>query len=508
MKISEADKKILKTKNISEELLEKQLKRFRDGFEPLNIVEAATCEKGINKYGEDEMTDYISFYEKNSKDYELLKFIPSSGAATRMFKKLFEFRNNYKGEADEYREFVSDTSDSSVYSFFSNINKFPFFDELETLCYDKIDMSVDDMIEKHQYLELLDLILMPEGLNLGFKPKALIKFHRYEEKTRTPIAEHLVSAVHLLEGQQKYNIHFTVTRESLADFKKEADYYANVLKEKHGITLVTTYSFQESSTDTVAATIDNEFFRKENGELLFRPGGHGALIHNLNNMTQDVIFLKNIDNVVPDWNKDKNIPYEKLLGGVLLSYQQKIFSYIEKLEKGASSKLQKEIKAFINDELCYDFVGGTEQQLINILNRPLRVCGMVVNEGEPGGGPFYVKNNDGTSGLQIVESSQINLEDEHQKHIFEKSTHFNPVDIVCGVKNYKGEKFDLLKFVDEEAGFISNKSLNGRKLKALELPGLWNGAMTFWNTIFVEVPDFTFNPVKTIADLLRPQHSN
>lgn len=511
MEISKSDQAFLLEKNISEELLNKQLEQLKNGFLPLNITDVATGTHGIKKYTDDETNDYIAFFEEVSQEYDLLKFIPASGASTRMFKKLFEFRNTYKGSVEEYRQFIGDTSVGSVHSFFENLEELPFFKELEAICYEKAGISIEEMLEEHRYVDILDYVLYSQGLNLGFKPKALIDFHRYEEKNRTPLAEHLVAVTELFKGQKSLRVHFTVTEEFLPYFQEETKTNLALLKEKYGVDINVDYSFQKTETDTIAVTKDNNLFRTEDGKLLFRPGGHGALIHNLNDMKDDILFIKNIDNVVPDWMKEKNIPYEKLLGGVLLTYQQRIFSYLEQLEGETSGELLDEIKNFITVELCYKFGeerGVNSAELRKVLNRPLRVCGMVVNEGEPGGGPFFVKDKNGNISLQIVESSQIDLTDERQKEIFEKSTHFNPVDIVCGVKDYKGNKFDLLDFVDEEAGFITNKSLNGRNLKALELPGLWNGAMANWNTIFVEVPDFTFNPVKTVWDLLRPQHRN
>ncbi len=509
MKLSKEDKALLKAKGISEKMLEKQLKQFESGFPALDIVAAATIERGIKRYKEEEKEKFTTLFYKKANAYDVVKFVPASGAATRMFKKLFEFKEKYKGTSKDYETFASDLSKDSVFTFFETIEEYPFVAELRAACYAKEDKSLETLITEHEYIKILNLLLTDEGLNLGYLPKALIAFHRYEDKTRTPIAEHLFSLLELYDSES-YTIHFTVSEAFLPAFKKIVNDCLKKIKEMYGVKVVVSFSYQKPSTDTVASTISNEPMRDKEGNLIFRPGGHGALIHNLNDVEADVFFIKNIDNVVPDWMKEKNVPYEQLLGGVLFAYQKKIFGYLEDLDRKPTEAKLKKIAKFVREDLCYEFTETTnlEKQLKEILNRPLRVCGMVLNEGEPGGGPFLVKDAEGNVSLQIVESSQINLKEHKQREIFEQSTHFNPVDIVCGVKDYKGHPFDLEKFVDEQAGFITRKSLNGRSLKALELPGLWNGAMAKWNTIFVEVPDFTFNPVKTVFDLLRPQHRN
>lgn len=510
MKLSKEDKSLLKSKGISEKTLEKQLLQFEKGFPVLDIVGAATTEKGIKKYSADEQDEFVRFFKKEVKSYDVMKFVPASGAATRMFKKLFEFKEKYKGTSEDYEKYVADRGTDSMYSFFEKIDEFPFFAELQQACYSQTGEDLGTLIDKHQYITILDILLTDKGLNLGFLPKALIDFHRYKESTRTPVGEHLEASLFLFEGIKKYKVHFTIAEEFLSQFQEKADYYKKKIKEKYNVAVEISFSYQKPSTDTVAVTRSNEPLRDEQGNMIFRPGGHGALIHNLNDVDASVLFIKNIDNVVPDWMKEKNAHFEQLLGGVLLNYQNHIFNYLEELDGEPSEKKLKKIEEFVREELCYEFKSSEnlKEELKRILNRPLRVCGMVLNEGEPGGGPFLVKDADSNVSLQIVESSQINLKDKNQLEVFEKSTHFNPVDIVCGVKDCKGNAFDLMQFVDEQAGFITEKSLKGRKLKALELPGLWNGAMANWNTIFVELPDFTFNPVKTVFDLLRPQHRN
>lgn len=510
MNLTAEDKKLLESKGISEKQLEQQLQCFKDGFGAMDIVAPATVAKGILKLNNQEITEFVDFFKTEIIKYEILRFVPASGAATRMFKELFEFMGSYDETSEAYKKFISDTRTTSPYTFFENIYEYPFTEELRTVCYEKKKKSLRELLDEHRYIEILELLLTSKGLNLGYLPKGLINFHRYKDCVRMPVGEHLVSTSLLLQNSKKINLHFTIGEEFLDLFKSTLSLYAKKLKEQYGVDADISFSYQKSSTDTVAGTRSGDIFRQEDGSMLFRPGGHGALIYNLNEVDADLLFIKNIDNVVPDWVKEKNVKYEQLLGGILISYQQRIFDYIRRLDTGVDEEALKEIKDFVQDELCYKYIPGADEkvQLRRILNRPLRVCGMVINEGEPGGGPFLVKDKNGNVGLQILESSQIDLSLPEQKRVFENSTHFNPVDIVCGVKDYEGNQFNLLDFVDEGAGFISEKTLKGRKLKALELPGLWNGAMSDWNTIFVEVPDFTFNPVKTVFDLLRPQHRN
>jgi hypothetical protein len=343
----------------------------------------------------------------------------------------------------------------------------------------------------------------------------LLKFHRYEDGARTPLEEHLVEGALYAAGKDgSVNVHFTVSPEHRALFEKLVEEKVAVYEGKFGVKYNVSFSEQKSSTDTVAATIDNEPFRNEDGTILFRPGGHGALIENLNDLDADIVFIKNIDNVVPDRLKGDTVTYKKLIAGVLATLQHKVFEYMYLLESGDYTHAQLEgIIRFMRDDL-----GIRNPQLKNLedadlviymkqkLNRPIRVCGMVKNVGEPGGGPFLAYNEDGTISLQILESSQIDKNNAEYVKMFESGTHFNPVDLVCGIKDWQGNKFDLKQYVDPKTCFISSKSKNGKELKALELPGLWNGAMSNWNTIFVEVPLETFNPVKTVNDLLRPQH--
>jgi hypothetical protein len=378
--------------------------------------------------------------------------------------------------------------------------------------------SLDECIQKNDFTSILDYTLSPKGLNYGNLPKGILKFHHYGTFARTATGEHLVEGAHYCANRAKQvTVHLTVSPEHLSNFKDLIAYVQPYYESMFGVSLDISFSVQKPSTDTIAVDMNNEPFREKDGSLVFRPGGHGALIENLNDLDCDIVFIKNIDNVVPDRLKAETYRYKKLLGGLLLQLQGKAFNLLKALDKKPpSEEVIDEATQFcgkqINTSFPSDFYHWEESKKVrflqNILNRPIRVCGMVKNEGEPGGGPFWVKNKQGEVSLQIVESSQIDLKNPEQKKIFNSSTHFNPVDLVCSLKNYKGERFDLHNYIDHNTGFIAIKSKDGKQLKALELPGLWNGAMANWITVFVEVPIITFNPVKTVNDLLREQHQN
>ena len=376
-------------------------------------------------------------------------------------------------------------------------------------------VNINALLSEHNYKAVVSNLLESAGLNYGALPKGLLKFHRYADGVRTPLEEHLVEGALYAAGKTgEVNVHFTVSTEHRALFEKLVAAKAAEYEAKYGTTYHISFSEQKPSTDTVAADMENKPFRDKDGKLLFRPGGHGALIENLNDLDADIVFIKNIDNVVPDRLKADTVTYKKLLAGVLVTLQKQAFEYLELLDGGHYSHEQLEtIIRFVQQQLRCRRTDLKELEDADLviylrkkLNRPMRVCGMVKNVGEPGGGPFLAYNPDGTISLQILESSQIDMNDPEKKAMFEKGTHFNPVDLVCAVRDYKGNKFDLLKHVDKATGFISYKSKNGKDLKALELPGLWNGSMSDWNTVFVEVPLSTFNPVKTVNDLLREQH--
>lgn len=503
--ITQQDKEMLAQKGISEQQIAEQLACFEKGFPYLKLYAAASVENGILALDADAQKKYLDAWEAYMKtDKVVVKFVPASGAASRMFKNLFEFLGaDYEVPQTTFEK-----------TFFEKIEKFAFYSDLNEACLRTAGQGIPELLAAGKYKAVVSALLEAAGLNYGSLPKGLLKFHKYEDGNRTPVEEHLVEgALYAANKNGKVNVHFTVSPEHRALFKALVDEKASAYAKKYGVDYNVSFSEQKPSTDTIAADMENKPFR-DNGKLLFRPGGHGALIENLNDLDADIIFIKNIDNVVPDKMKGDTVLYKKLIAGVLVALQQKTFSYLQLLDSGKYTHDQVlEILQFLQKNLhCKNpEVKNLEDSELAIylkkkLNRPMRVCGMVKNVGEPGGGPFLAYNSDGTISLQILESSQIDMKDPAKKEMFEKGTHFNPVDLVCAVRDYKGHKFDLVKYVDKATGFISYKSKNGKDLKALELPGLWNGAMSDWNTVFVEVPLSTFNPVKTVNDLLRAQH--
>lgn len=504
--LSENDLNQLALKGISEQQIEEQIACFKRGFPFLEITASASVEKGTKVISKEEQSDYMDAWDNYlAENHTILKFVPASGAASRMFKNLYEFIGADYNEPET----------SFEKKFFENIKSFAFYDVLNEVCLANQEKDIPSLLATGGYKTIVSNLLEPEGLNYGQLPKGLLLFHTYPEQVRTAMEEHLAEgAMYAKNTTGDVNIHFTVSPEHQALFEALVSEKKNWYEEKFSIGYDISFSVQKSSTDTVAADMNNEPFRDKNGKLLFRPGGHGALIENLNDVDADVIFVKNIDNVVPDSFKFSTVIYKKIIAGVLVSLQKRIFDYLELIESGKYSHKQvEEMIHFLQDELC---IRNPEIKLLEDVElilyikrkllRPLRVCGMVKNVGEPGGGPFLAVNPDGTISPQILESSQVDLEDPVKKAMFEQGTHFNPVDLVCAVKDHKGNKYNLPDYVDKNTGFISYKSKDGKDLKALELPGLWNGAMSDWNTVFVEVPIETFNPVKTVNDLLRPEH--
>ncbi|MBP5642153.1 MAG: DUF4301 family protein [Paludibacteraceae bacterium] len=439
------DIKQLEAHGITLAQAEQQMLDFKNGFPALDIVGPASVKDGIMKLTKAQQDEYIALWQEYLKEgHSVLKFVPASGAASRMFKNLFEYLEN--GEETAF-----------IKEFLGHKAEFAFAPELEGR----------DGQEAVRYLL--------EDMNYGKLPKGLLLFHKYRDGARTPALEHLVEGALYAASDGIVRLHFTVSHEHLPLFRKHIADNLKRFEDKYGVKYEVTFSEQQPATDTLAANPDGTPFRTKDGKLLFRPGGHGALIHNLNDQDADIVFIKNIDNVVPDRLKKDTVRFKQVLAGVLVAEQKRVFA-----------KLQD---PNLSDE---------ERQR---LNRPIRVCGVVLNTGEPGGGPFLVREADGSISRQILESSQI-----EDKSLMAKSTHFNPVDLVCSLRDAEGKHYDLPKYVDPQTGFISSKSKDGKELLALELPGLWNGAMSRWNTIFVEVPISTFNPVKTVNDLLREQH--
>ena len=478
--MTQQDLKQLAQKGISEQQIETQLGQFKTGFPFLKLEAAAAIGRGIVAPSDAERKRFVdAWHQYKAQGKKVVKFVPASGAASRMFKDMFAFVD---------ADYDKPTTDFEK-KYFDNIVKFAFYGELDAVCQKNNGKGIQALKSEGNYKAVAANMLTAEGLNYGQLPKGL-------------------EAALYAASNGEAHVHFTVSHEHMELFKQKvaqkADFYAN----KYGIEYDITFSEQKPSTDTVAANPDGTPFRNSDGSLLFRPGGHGALIENLNEIEADVIFVKNIDNVVPDRLKADTVIWKQIIAGVLVTLQKKAFEYLRILDEGATDEQLAEMAKFVRENLCTDPKGQKEDAdyLRSKLNRPMRVCGVVKNVGEPGGGPFLTYNQDGTVSLQILESSQIDKSNQEYMEMFTKGTHFNPVDLVCAVKDYKGNAFDLPKYVDPTTGFISQKSKSGKELQALELPGLWNGAMSNWSTVFVEVPLATFNPVKTVNDLLRDQH--
>ena len=495
----------IQQKGMSEAQIEAQLECFRKGFDFLKLKGAAAVGDGIVAPSEDEAEAYIKAWnDYKAEGHNITKFVPASGAASRMFKNMFEFLDaDYEVPTTDFEK-----------AFFAHIHYFAFFDALNDACFLNEGKGVDALIEEGEYKAVVANMLGEEGLNYGQLPKGLLQFHSYDDCAKTPVEEHLTEAALYASSRGEAEVHFTVSSEHRKLFEELIERVVPEAQQKFKITYKVSLSEQKPSTDTIAVNMDNTPFRTSDGKLLFRPGGHGALIENLNDLKSDIVFIKNIDNVVPDRLKGDTVFWKQVIAGVLVDAQKKVFGYLRLLDSGKFSHDDLEdIIRFVRHTLCCDVpnlknMEDTELHVFlkNKLNRPIRVCGVVKNVGEPGGGPFLAYNPDGSISLQILESSQIDKNNAEYMKMFTQGTHFNPVDLVCAIRNYKGEKFNLPDFVDPATGFISYKSKDGKELKALELPGLWNGAMSDWNTIMVEVPLTTFNPVKTVNDLLRPQH--
>ena len=495
----------------------KQIKTFEKGIPFLKLVKPCTIGDGLKVIPKAEQEEYIKIFSSALDEGRLIKFVPASGAATRMFKKQLSFLTKFESiKLDRIKELADSGDDDckATLELYNNIYRFAFYDELKKTV-KKSGKEFDELITDGNISEIIRLVVDDSGLNYANLPKGCILFHSYADKSRTAFEEHLVEAMNYSAGDDKVvRIHFTISPEHEDEIK---NLISSILEnyQKQGWKFDIDFSFQSPSTDTISVTMNNEPFRDENGKILFRPGGHGALLKNLNELKADIISIKNIDNIVPDHLRDETYKYKKILGGYLISLQQKVFNFLRMLEKdNVNDSLITEIINFIKDEFKIDLTDKLkvkslqekQKYLFNFLNRPIRVCGMVKREDHPGGSPFWVKGESGETTKQIVETAQVNVSDKDQNKIFNEGTHFNPVDLACGVKDYKGNNFNLEKFSNPETGLITQKSKDGKELKALELPGLWNGGMYFWLTVFVEVPKITFNPVKEVNDLLKPEH--
>ena len=443
----------------------------------------------------------------------MIKFVPASGAATRMFQALLAARDAGLDRVEEAtrRAAAGDDAARFVLDFLADIERFAFVDDLRAALARR-GSSLDELVNRGEVGPILDALLTSSGLDYADLPKGLLPFHRYGSAERTPFEEHLVEAVgYARAADGRCRLHFTVSPEHEDRFRELLDKVRLSYEQRFEARFEVGFSVQKGSTDTVAVDTRDQPFRTDDGRLLFRPGGHGALIENLNDLRLDLVFIKNIDNVVPEHLASETIRWKQALAACLVQLQAETFRHVEALGGRPGTAEIEAAESFARQELCVEVGPGLDPEhrrafLLRKLDRPLRVCGVVKNTGEPGGGPFWVRGEDGGASLQIVESAQVDSASPEQREIFASSTHFNPVDLVCGVRNHRGECFDLRRHVDSRAVFIGRKSSGGRELKALELPGLWNGAMADWNTVFVEVPLLTFNPVKTVLDLLRPEH--
>ncbi len=510
---TDLDCKLIKAKGISLDKIQGELLLFQSGIPAITLDRPATINDGIVRLTEEEFQHYALLFDSNKSALKLKKFVPASGAASRMFKFLNEFLNEFDVENETINAYINRKKDKNLPIFLAGIEKFPFYKEVKS----KLKSLLPNYyaLESHEKsYHFIKTMLDPAHFDFANLPKGALDFHKYNSHIATPIEEHLNECAFYAASNEVSHLHFTVSEHHETLFQKIIHEVTAKVEIKYKTKLHVSYSYQDSSTDTIAVDMENNPFRDEKGVLVFRPGGHGALIHNLNNLNADVIFIKNIDNVIQNHIQEISV-YKKGLAGMLLDIQQEIFEILRAIDQQVLNTdrmpaLLDFMKSKLGIELADNFKALSHQAQLDCLyqklNRPIRVCGMVKNEGEPGGGPFWIRSYKGNVSLQIVESSQIDNCNTEQKEILAKSTHFNPVDLVCGCKNYKGEKFDLHQFVDSSTGFIVHKNNKGKELKGYELPGLWNGAMAKWITIFVEVPLVTFNPVKTVNDLLKPAH--
>jgi nicotinamide riboside kinase len=495
------------------ENIKKQLSIFSEGILKSVLVNPATLNNGILKLSDTDFEQKANFFETNKSKLKLKKFVPASGAASRMFKFLTAFLNEFDFGNESINAYVNRKKDTELSLFIVGMDKFSFFETVDAKLKEIYpDFNALERDYKNYYF--IKTLLSPEYFDFANKPKGIIPFHKYETHIATPIEEHLYECAYYAVSNNESNLHLTVSENHQVQFEEIIQQVKGEIEVKSNSIINVTYSYQKMETDTIAVDKGNKPFRNEKGMLVFRPGGHGALIENLNAINADVVFVKNIDNVIQN-NIQQISFYKKALAGVLIDLQSQVFGYLKVLdEQEIDSEKINEILIFLknkmNVELNEDFhkfkLNSQISTLKEMLNRPIRICGMVKNEGEPGGGPFWVRGIDGGVSLQIVETSQVDLNNRDQMKILSSATHFNPVDLVCGLKNYKNDKFDLKQFVDPNSGFIVHKNNAGIDVKAYELPGLWNGAMANWLTVFVEVPLFTFNPVKTVNDLLKPAH--
>ncbi|WP_055434727.1 DUF4301 family protein [Lacinutrix algicola] len=514
MNFTKAQIKQIENKGLTVDKVLKQIETFKSGLPLINLESAAILEHGILSVSKDENKEYSEFYDKQKEELDVLKFVPASGAATRMFKFLFEFLDMYDHEKETVNGYINKHKANDLLVFGVGLEKFPFYNDVIKECKKHVP-NFDSLSADLKVVEFVKTMLNEDRLNYSFSPKGLLPFHKYKDHIATAFEEHLFEAALYATSNNIAAIHFTISEIYKDIFDEEFKRIQSIVEQKTNTKFSISYSYQKEETDTIAVSAKNEPIKDVDGSLHFRPSGHGALLANLNDFDADIIFIKNIDNVVVYKYENEVAKHKKVLAGILLKNQNKAFKYLKELEADKVGEdelieiarfLRKKMNVIISHEFEKYSCKYQIEYLKNKLNRPIRVCGMVRNEGEPGGGPFWVKDESGNVSLQIVESAQVDKKNKHQKSILKNATHFNPVDLVCGIKNYKGDKFDLSKYVDYKTAFITMKTKTGKDIKALESPGLWNGGMANWNTIFVETPIVTFNPVKTVTDLLKATH--
>lgn len=506
--LSTKDLEQLAQKGITELQFETQIENFEKGFPYANLAGAATVGDGIVHFSDSDVQEYARLFETKSDELSMVKFVPASGAASRMFKDLIDVELNY--EKSEKK-----TGFAHITRCLDQVGKLALADALQAVL-QKEGYDLKTLVEQKDYPTLAKYILQVKGLGYQSKPKAMLLFHNYPEGARTAFEEHLVEGANYAKMiDNTVHLHFTISPEHRVLFEEKMKEVVPIFEQKYGVHYDIQYSEQMGKTDMVALDKNGDIVRNADGSMLFRPGGHGALIENLNALEADLIFIKNIDNVTTDALRNTAYLYKKALAGYLLHVQEAVYQCLHHLEslsvdEGSLSQIEGFASKILNIRFSMTYFSRSMRERVSYiarkLNRPIRVCGMVKNEGEPGGGPYWVRNEHGHKNLQIIEASQIDFNNRFQVDMVKESSHFNPVDLICAVKNYKGNKFNLKNYIDKNTGFISKKKQNGIEMTIQELPGLWNGAMADWNTIFVEVPIETFTPVKTLSDLLRPEH--
>ncbi|HWR94620.1 MAG TPA: DUF4301 family protein [Flavobacterium sp.] len=505
----------LNNKGIQIDTIKSHIESVEKGHSKSILVKPAIIDDGIYKIKNEDFISFSNYFDKKKSKLKLTKFVPASGAATRMFKFLNEFLEKFDLENETINAFINRKNASELAIFITGMDKFPFFTSVDKKLnelYPDFNSWDRDKMNYH----FIKLLLTSEYYNFSNKPKGVLPFHKYTSQTVTPIEEHLKESVFYTSTNGISNVHFTISEAHQPLFESILEKVKSKIEIKHNTKINIEFSYQHSHTDTIALDDDCKPLLNENNQLIFRPAGHGALINNLNQLDSDIVFIKNIDNVCHNHVENTTL-YKKSLAGLLIQLQEEIFKKLNKIKsKNITENDLNQIIDFIQNKLNHPISEDIEKYTFEnkclyvheILNRPIRICGMVKNEGELGGGPFWTQDLKGNISLQIIESTQIDKHNPIQKQILKDSTHFNPVDLVCGIKDFEGNKFDLLQFVDHSAGFVVEKNLSGVPIKAYELPGLWNGGMAKWITLFVEVPLLTFNPVKTVNDLLKASHQS